>query len=182
MGLFEDLTRFLETRLEEFLKAHPELELQALDEQLRQQEQDTVRLITEGKTQERQLQASILKVAEEIKIWHLRVEKAMRANRPDLAERARDREAALLNQGNQLWGQMKGAKERIQQMETLRQQIKQRRQEIKAKLDTVRAQQQAADTGQWSGWTKPSSNWDDLEREFHELEVEEEMRNLRRKS
>lgn len=182
MGLFEDLTRFLETRLEEFLKAHPELELQALDEQLRQQEQDTVRLITEGKTQERQLQASILKVAEEIKTWHLRVEKAVRANRPDLAERARDREAALLNQGNQLWGQMKGAKERIQQMETLRQQIKQRRQEIKAKLDTVRAQQQAADTGQWSGWTKPSSNWDDLEREFHELEVEEEMRNLRRKS
>ncbi|EDZ92986.1 hypothetical protein AmaxDRAFT_4297 [Limnospira maxima CS-328] len=30
MGLFEDFSRFLETRLEEFLRDHPDLELQPL--------------------------------------------------------------------------------------------------------------------------------------------------------
>ena len=47
MGLFDDLSRFLETRLEEFLKNNPHLELEAILEQLRQQEQDTSRLIIE---------------------------------------------------------------------------------------------------------------------------------------
>ncbi|MFM7876065.1 MAG: TIGR04376 family protein, partial [Microcystis panniformis] len=33
-NLFDDVSRFLETQLEEFLKSHPQLELQALVEQL----------------------------------------------------------------------------------------------------------------------------------------------------
>ncbi|MGL4503833.1 MAG: TIGR04376 family protein, partial [Planktothrix sp.] len=47
MGLFEDFSRFFETRLDEFLKDNPHLELQALEEQLREQEEDTLRLIAE---------------------------------------------------------------------------------------------------------------------------------------
>ena len=35
MGLFDDLSRFLENRLEEFLRNNPHLELEALLEQLR---------------------------------------------------------------------------------------------------------------------------------------------------
>ena len=49
MSLFDDFSRFLETRLEEFLRNNPHLELQALLEQLREQEQDALKLIAEKK-------------------------------------------------------------------------------------------------------------------------------------
>ncbi|MDX2273189.1 MAG: TIGR04376 family protein [Cyanobacteriota bacterium] len=183
MGLFDDLSRFLETRLEEFLKAHPDLELQALDEQLRQQESDTVRLLAESRSEEQRLQHSVLATAETIKTWHLRIDKAMKANRPDLAQGARDREADLLNQGNQLWGQMKGIRERIAQMEALLRQIQERRQEVKQKLQAMRVEQQKAarstPTEEFSGWTKPSSSWEELEKQFHDLEVEQELQKLK---
>jgi uncharacterized protein (TIGR04376 family) len=185
MSLFDDLSRFLTTRLEEFLKAHPELELQALEDQLRQQEADVVRLLAESRAEEQTLKSSILATAEEIKTWHLRVEKASKANRPDLAKGAQDREADLLNQGNQLWGRMQGAQERIKQMENLHRQIQLRRQELKEKLQTLKAQQKTSptppETEKWSGWTKPSAAWDDLERQFHELEVEQELQKLKQK-
>jgi hypothetical protein len=45
MGLFEELSRFLESRLDEFLKANPHLELMALEEQLRGQEEDAISLL-----------------------------------------------------------------------------------------------------------------------------------------
>ncbi|MGK7915065.1 MAG: TIGR04376 family protein, partial [Prochloraceae cyanobacterium] len=47
MGLFEDFSHFLETRLDEFLRNNPHLELQAILEQLQEQEQDTLKLISQ---------------------------------------------------------------------------------------------------------------------------------------
>ncbi|MEY3222150.1 MAG: hypothetical protein RLZZ203_1006, partial [Cyanobacteriota bacterium] len=47
MSLFDDLSRFLESRLEEFLRNNPHLELQALLEQLREQEEDTLKLVAD---------------------------------------------------------------------------------------------------------------------------------------
>ncbi|MEL6222676.1 MAG: TIGR04376 family protein, partial [Cyanobacteria bacterium J06627_8] len=104
MGLFEDFSRFLETRLEEFMKNNPHLELQALEEQLQEQEEETLRLITSFRLKEKQLKDQILETAQEVKRWHLRIQKAESAKRLDLAAPAREREAQLLRQGNQLWG------------------------------------------------------------------------------
>ncbi len=183
MSLLDDVKQFLETRLEEFLRAHPDLELQALEEQLRQQEADAVRLIAEGRSEEQRLQKSIVATAEEIKTWHLRVEKAEQANRHDLAQGARDRETSLLSQGNQLWGQMKGIQQRTAQMEILQRQIQQRRQEVKVKLEALRAKQRAEQKQEetFAGWNKPSDPWDELEKKFRELEVDLELRNLQQK-
>lgn len=47
VGLFDDLSQFLENRLEEFLRNNPHLELEALLEQLRKQEEDTLKLIAD---------------------------------------------------------------------------------------------------------------------------------------
>ena len=113
MGLFEDLNRFLENRLDEFLRNNPHLELQALEEQLREQEEDTLKLIADLQLQQKRLQDEILAVAQEIQRWHERVNKAQSKGRPDLAQAAQQREAALLHQGNQLWGKMEGVKQRI---------------------------------------------------------------------
>lgn len=178
MGLFDDLSRFLESRLDEFLKAHPELELQALDDQLNQQEADARRLLDQSRSEEKRIQSRILTLAQEIKTWHLRVEKAARANRPDLAERAKQREAALLNQGNQLWGQMQGTKERIQQMESLLVRVQQRRQQVKEKIQDLKAQQKATSPAEAS-WGKPVDPYDELEKEFQKLEVDAELQRMK---
>lgn len=183
MSIFDDVKQFLETRLEEFLRAHPDLELQALDEQLRQQEADAVRLIAEGRAEERRLQKSIIATAEEIKTWHLRVEKALQAQRPDLVQGARDRETSLLSQGNQLWGQMKGIQQRRAQMEILQRQIQQRRQEVKVKLESLQAERKVNPQQEemFSGWNKPSDPWDELEKKFRELEVDIELKTMQKK-
>jgi hypothetical protein len=48
MGLIEDISNFLEKRLEEFIGNNPQFELQMLDEKLRQQESEVTKLIATG--------------------------------------------------------------------------------------------------------------------------------------
>jgi uncharacterized protein (TIGR04376 family) len=192
MGLFEDLSTFLESRLEEFLRNNPHLELQALAEKLREQEEETLRLLTDLQRREKKLQDEILETAQEVQRWHMRIDKAKAAKRFDLVEPAEAREAALLRQGNQLWGQMELVKGRIQQTRDLYQQIQHKRQEVKQKLMEVQAQQQTAKASarteqQWqtSGWTQTGFNsfrdpTDPLEQTFRRWEMDEELDQLKR--
>lgn len=191
MGLFEDLSRFLESRLDEFLKANPHLELMALEEQLRGQEEDAINMLGDLKRREKQIEDSILSTAQEIQRWHGRIEKAQAANRPDLAQPAQEREAALLRQGNHLWGQMQGIKERVEQTRQLQRQIHDRRRELKVKMAAAEANRAATqatsayDSEQTTGWQQsPFQNFnkpiDPLEETFQRWETEEELEDLKR--
>ncbi|WP_416674229.1 TIGR04376 family protein [Egbenema bharatensis] len=190
MGLFEDFSTFLETRLEEFLRNNPHLELQALEEQLRDQEQETIKLLGDLRLREKRLQDEILSTAQEVQRWHVRVEKAKAAQRLDLAQPAEEREAALLRQGNQLWGQMEMVKQRIQQTIELQRQIQARRQEVKAKVAEAHAaaaqsSYQAQTEQQWqtTGWNRGfgySTSADPLEQTFRRWETDEELEDLKR--
>ncbi|MFO8040472.1 MAG: TIGR04376 family protein [Sodalinema sp.] len=187
MGLFEDFSQFLETRLEEFLAAHPHLELQALEEQLREQEQDTLRLIASLQTQEERLEADILDTAQDIQRWHIRIQKAQAAGREDLVKPAQEREALLLRRGNQLWGQRLGVQERLEQAKTLKQNIQSRRQEVHAKAAQLRAEQAQFSQERVSSWDNPTSNTrfqkpaaDPLEQVFSDWETEDELNQLKR--
>ena len=185
MGLFDDFSRFLETRLEEFLQNNPHLELQAIEEQLREQEQDTLRLITDLQLQEKRLQDEILSVAQEIQTWHTRISKAKASGREDLANAAQEREAALLRQGNQLWGQMEGAKKRLVQSKELLAQIQQRRQEVKVKAEQAKAAQTQTSSWDTIGWNQGSYSTysrgaDPLEAEFQRWEMDEELEQMKR--
>ncbi len=193
MGLFEDFSRFLETRLEEFIKDNPHLELQALEEQLREQEEDTLRLIAELNQEEKKLETEILNIAQDIQKWHTWVQKAQAANRLDLAAQAQEREATLLRQGNQRWGQMQGVKERIQKSKELYYQVQQRHKEVKAKAAELEANRAKAKTQQnpqnsWEtrGWNQSqsysSSNSfnDPLEAKFKQWEMDDELDQLKR--
>jgi uncharacterized protein (TIGR04376 family) len=185
MGIFEDFSKFLETRLEEFLRNNPHLELQALEEKLREQEEETIRLIADLRLREKQLEAEILATAQEIQRWHIRIDKAKKAQRFDLSKPAEEREAALLRQGNQLWGQMEMLKTRIQQTGDLQKQIQLRKQEVKVKV----AEAQAASTEQkrqTSAWNTRyqstfSSPSDPLEQTFRRWETDAELDELKRK-
>ncbi len=187
MGLFEDFSQFLETRLEEFLAAHPHLELQALEEQLREQEEDTLRLIASLQTQEERLEADILDTAQDIQRWHIRIQKAQAAGREDLVKPAQEREALLLRRGNQLWGQRLGVQERLEQAKTLKQNIQSRRQEVHAKAAQLRAEQAQFSQERVSSWDNPTSNTrfqkpaaDPLEQVFSDWETEDELNQLKR--
>ncbi|GAX38355.1 TIGR04376 family protein [Nodularia sp. NIES-3585] len=187
MGLFDDLSRFLENRLEEFLRNNPHLELEALLEQLRQQEEDTLKLIAELKLQEKRSQDEILSTAQEIQLWHIRVQKAKNAGRQDLAAAAQDREAALLREGNKRWGQMQGLKERLAQSQELLRKIQIRRQEVQAKAteaQTARTQAKTQQHIETDGWWNPTSSYtsglDDLEEKFRRWETQDELEQMKR--
>lgn len=188
MGLFDDFNRFLEDRLEEFLRNNPHLELQALEEQLREQEEDTLRLIADLKQQQKNLQDEILAIAQDIQRWHERVEKAQSHGRQDLAQAAQEREAALLRQGNQRWGQMEGVKQRITQSQELIRQIQTRRQEVRTKakeVEAARASNQAQSQAETFGWNQSSSRQsysgpDPLDDQFRRWELQEELDQMKR--
>ena len=191
MGLFEDLSRFLESRLDEFLKANPHLELMALEEQLRGQEEDAINLLGDLKRREKQIEDSILTTAQEIQRWHARIAKAQAAQRHDLVKSAQEREAALLRQGNHLWGQMKGIKDRLEQTRQLQRQIHDRRRELKVKIAAAEADRAATqgtsayEREQTTGWQQnPFQSFDKpidpLEETFQRWETEEELEALKR--
>ena len=185
MGLFDDINQFLEERLDEFLRENPHLELQAIEEQLREQESDTTKLIARLQLEEKNLQDRVLAVANDIQTWHGRIGKAERANRQDLADAAREREAELLRQGNQIWGQMEGVKQRTAKAKDLLQQVKQKRKELKK---TARSQPQSSSTysSDTVGWDRGASapqyrrSADPLEAEFQRWEVDEELEQIKR--
>jgi uncharacterized protein (TIGR04376 family) len=188
MGLIEDMKRFLESQIDDFLSKNPHLELQVIGEQLAQQETDTIQLIVDLQSQERQTEQEILNTAQEIKNWYDRVQKATAAGRSDLATAAQDRVNSLLPQGNQLWGKMQGLKERIAQAQQLLQTIKTRRTQVKAKAaaaQAARAQAAAAssNTSSWgsvNNYTSSSNFADPLEAQFRRWEADEELENLKR--
>ncbi|MFM7221430.1 MAG: TIGR04376 family protein [Nodosilinea sp.] len=188
MGLFEDLSRFLETRLDEFLKANPHLELLGLEDQLRGQEQDAINLLGDLKRRQRQLEESILSTAQEIQKWHGRIDRAGLAQRPDLVKLAEEREASLLRQGNQYWGQMQGVNQQIDQTRSLQQQIHQRRRELKLKIAQVEAERasQRSATSWDAGWYGSafeganSTPLDPVEESFQRWETEQELEDLKR--
>lgn len=188
MGLFDDLNKFLENRLEEFLRNNPHLELQALEEQLREQEKDTLRLIVDLQGQQKNLQDAILAIAQDIQRWHARVEKANASGRQDLAQGAQQREATLLREGNQHWGQMEGVKQRIAKAKEMLKQIETRRQEVKAKakeVEAARASSKAGERAETSGWNQtinrnPKGSKDPLEENFQRWEMDEELNQIKR--
>jgi uncharacterized protein (TIGR04376 family) len=189
MGVFEDMSRFLEMRLEEFLQAHPGLELQVLADQLRQQEAEAQRTLQQLATAEQQAQQSILKTADEVQRWHERIQKAEQANRSDLATAAREREAALLRQGNQQWAQMTLAQQQIQQTQALVEQIKQRRADIQNRIrQQATVGEQATIPKSWQSSTGSGQELDPnlydipdpVEEQFKRWEMEEELQALKR--
>ena len=188
MSVFDDMNRFLEERLEAFLRAHPHLELQVLEDKLQEQALEAARSLQQLQAQEEKQQQAILATAEDIQRWHERSKKAEQANRNDLVTAAQEREATLLRQGNQQWGHLEVIKERIQQLQSLQKKIALRQEEVKTKRRTMQDQQQAAAPSQQQQtasrmWSQPSFSDapDPLEEQFRRWEMDEELEQLKRK-
>lgn len=188
MGLLDDMSKFLETRLEEFIRNNPQIELQVLEEKLQQQDSDVTKLIAEFGLQEKKFQDQILAIAEDIKLWHGRAQKAAEAGRQDLANGAKEREAASLKQGNQVWAQMELVKNRRIQTIELQGQIQQRKKEIRAKIAELeksrpKPEPPPAYSFNWENLNPPpsSSGSDELDQKFRQWEMDDELERLKRK-
>lgn len=190
MPIFDNWSRFFEQRLEEFLKNNPLLELQVIFDELSDQEKETANLIIDLEKEEKRRQDEILAIAKDIEKWHERVRLAESLGKQDLAKAAKERESALLNEGNQTWVKMTSAKERQAKTVELLAQIKTRKQEIKIKLDELNASGQKSDstppksssTPPKQTYSKPSSpgGYDSLEEQFNKLEMDDELERLKR--
>jgi uncharacterized protein (TIGR04376 family) len=187
MSVFDDVSQFLEERLDEFLQNNPQLELQVLEEQLREQEAETQRLIRRLNQQVQQLEADILAIAEDIKLWHQRIAKAEAAGRYDLANPAREREAALLRQGNQRWGQLESTKQSRSQAEKLLAQTVAKQKELAAKVAAqAAARPQTAPQASPPGWQNASryragaDAFDAVDAQFREWEIEADLQTMKK--
>jgi uncharacterized protein (TIGR04376 family) len=189
MKLLAELSAFLEQRLDEFLKAHPTLELSLLDEELRQEEANARRTLADLQSQQQRLEAEIMATAQEIKRWYERTGKAKAAGRDDLAQGAQARQDTLLRQGNRQWDKRQVVRTQLQQAQTLLQQLLTRRQEVQHKLEQQRAQQQQQSgqsyTQRSSQTTSPKATGskppeDDLEAKFRRWELDAELEELKR--
>jgi uncharacterized protein (TIGR04376 family) len=191
MKLLTELAAFLEQRLEEFLKAHPDIELSLLEEELRQQEMETRRSIVDLQAQQQRLEAEILSTAQEIKLWYERTGKAKAAGREDLAQGAQARQDVLLQQGNQQWAERQLVRTRLQQAQTLLQQVLTRRHEVqqaqqaqkRAQSSSQSTQPQSPQSQQSQASGQPQSHAtseDDLEAKFRRWELEDELETLKR--
>ncbi len=186
MGIFENFNQFLETRLEEFLRQNPNLQLQIILEQLEEQEKDSFKITQQLKIEKESLEKEILSLAEEIKLWHGRIDKAQAVKRFDLMQAAQEREAALLRQGNQVWGKMEGTKQRLIKSQELLAQIKEKKKEVQVKYSTTKTEPPKSSNSVNKGWQNFSnykthnSSSDPLEAEFKNLEIDDELDYLKR--
>jgi uncharacterized protein (TIGR04376 family) len=181
MSLFD----FFEQKLDAFLKDNPQWELDALAEQLREQEEDTLKLIYQLQLEEKNLQQEILKLADEIQVWHKRINIAKNAGELDLVQAAEAKESALFHKGNQVWGKMLGTKNRIEQTKNLYKQVQNRHKEVLLELQKVK--QSPVNNPNYNAWNTDSNYGkygtenDILEQKFKQLEIDQELEQLKRK-
>ena len=185
MSIFEDISQFLENQLDEFLRNNPHLELQALEEQLKEQERDTLKVLLDLKKQEQSLQDQILAIANQIQTWHTRVSKAQKSGREDLAKAAQEREAELMREGNQVWGKMEGIKLTTAKSRELLQQIQQRRKEVQQTKATQANNPGTQTENYTTGWNQAEnqtnkSDRESLEAKFQQWELDEELKEMKR--
>ncbi len=170
MGLWDDLEKFLEARLEQFLQANPQLQASVLLEQLNYEQEKTQATLVALRAEEEDLYRQILNTAEEIKKWIARKQQARQGGREDLAQAAAGREAELLLEGNQLWKRKIEVLALIKKNEELLAKIAPRRQELEAQVQ--QAKQEVP--------KKPPDN-NELEAKFHQWEVDQALKELKRK-
>ena len=106
MSWLEDLETRLEGQLEAFLRANPSqrslLEDQERSDNLASLRQEQITLQGQAERQRQRL----LQLAEEIRSWQQRVERARDAGAGDLADRAAAHVQSLMEQGRSLWQQL----------------------------------------------------------------------------
>ena len=99
----DNLERGLEERLEQFLRSNPNQDQLLREQHLQDRQRDLHNRRGQQQLQARELRRQLLTLAEQVQAWDKRGEKAQRAGALELAQRADQHVAALMQQGRELW-------------------------------------------------------------------------------
>ena len=102
----EQLEAQLEQQLETFLAANPAQQARLAEQEARDRQAALVGERSRLQRQAEQRRQQLLQLAEEIRAWRLRVERARAAGAGDLAARAEAHVAGLMEQGRASWAQL----------------------------------------------------------------------------
>ena len=95
----DNLERGLEERLEQFLRSNPSQDQLLREQHLQDRQRDLHNRRGQQQLQARELRRQLLTLAEQVQAWTTRGEKARRAGALELAKRADQHVAALMQQG-----------------------------------------------------------------------------------
>ena len=152
MSWLEQLEQELDQRLSGFLRNNP-LQDQLFQEQhCRDRAQSLQRQRQQLQQEAEHQRQQLLKLAEDVRAWRQRSDKARLANASDLANRADEHLHRLMNQGRQLWNDLDDLGRRFN--------------EVEHQLLELKTQQKT-----------PSGS--DLEKDWALFEAEQELRELR---
>ena len=153
MSWLEQLERELDQRLSGFLGNNP-LQDQLFQEQHRRDRAQALQRQRQQLQQEAEQQRQqLLHLAEDVRAWRQRSDKARQANASDLANRADQHLQGLMDQGRQLWNDLDDLGRRFN--------------EVEHQLLDLKTQQKT-----------PSGS--DLEKDWALFEAEQELRELRK--
>ena len=153
MNWLEQLEQELDQRLSGFLRNNP-LQDHLFQEQHSRDRAQSLQRQRQQLQQEAELQRQqLLHLAEDVRAWRQRADKARQANASDLAKRADQHLHGLMDQGRQLWNDLDDLGRRFNEVE-------QQLLELKTQLK------------------KPSGS--DLEKDWALFEAEQELRELRK--
>jgi hercynine metabolism protein len=158
----------LNTTLENFLKANPQQEALLAEQAGRERQQglrrDRVTLKTEAELQRQ----GLLRLAEDIRSWQARVQRAKQVGAADLAGRAEAHVATLMDQGRARWQTLAELGERFAAVE----------EELRELAASAGPKTAAAAAGEAK---PPGTAKSNLEADWAAFETQQELEDLRRK-
>ena len=151
----EQLERELDARLSAFLRNNPVQDNLFSEQHLKDRAGALQRQRQQLQSEAKQQRQQLLQLAEDVRAWRNRVDRAKAAGANDLAERAAQHLSSLMNQGRALWADLEDLGRRFTEVE-----------------------QQLKDLHQQRQTPSPST----LEKDWALFEAEQELEQLRRDS
>ena len=149
----EQLERELDARLSAFLRNNPVQDNLFSEQHLKDRATALQRQRQQLQSEAKQQRQQLLRLAEDVRAWRSRVNRARAAGADDLAERAEQHLTSLMNQGRALWADLEDLGRRFN--------------EVELQLEELRQQEQTP---------SPST----LEKDWALFEAEQELQQLRR--
>ena len=151
----EQLERELDARLSAFLRNNPVQDNLFSEQHLRDRAGALQRQRQQLQSEAKQQRQQLLRLADDVRGWRSRVDRARAAGADDLAKRAEQHLSSLMNQGRALWADLEDLGRRFN--------------EVERQLDELVQQRQTP---------SPST----LEKDWALFEAEQELEQLRRDS
>jgi len=170
-GWLDELEARLDATLQSFLRANPAQEALLAEEEARERQRGLRRSRLDLRQEAELQRQGLLRLAGEIRQWQERVERARAAGADDLARRANDHVATLMEQGRNRWQTLAELGERFAAVE----------QELAALAAPPAASTGRGSQAQTPGTAPAAAAEGHLDADWARFEAQQELEELRRR-